>query len=109
MAAEFRRNRWRRAGASPEELEALEARFAVLPETQQAAEVRKIDSESDRMLAEKLEAWRGSRGDDWHPAEQAAEGDERGDNDPDGLSGSGARSGALTGSGAPLTDNDEPE
>jgi hypothetical protein len=58
----FQADRWRRAGATPDELDALAARFETLAPGNAAAETQRIAAESDRMLAEKLEAWRTARG-----------------------------------------------
>lgn len=58
MALRFRDDRWRRAGASEEELVALEAEFGAMDPDHQLAETSNIDSVSDMALSEELDARR---------------------------------------------------
>lgn len=63
----FRAERWKRAGATPEELESLEAAHDEMPQDVKAAEGSAIDRASDGALAQHLGAHRMT---EEHPASE---------------------------------------
>jgi len=54
----FPRERYARAGASPEEIDTLQRRFEALPDNAQRSDVARIAAISDYDLAEELATWR---------------------------------------------------
>ncbi len=54
----FPRERYARAGASPEEIDTLQRRFEALPDNAQRSDAARIAAISDYDLAEELATWR---------------------------------------------------